>query len=650
MSILWKPSIARQQQSNMATFMAWLKKNKNVSFDSYEKLYEWSCNEPASFWESISDFFQIIYHQHANKIVENENTMFEAKWFLGATLNFAENLLHKNNDDLAIISVDELGNRVTYTYAQLYKAVAVFAQALKSQGIKPGDRVVAIAPNCVYPIIGMLATTSLGAVWSSCSPDFGEEAILDRFLQIEPKILIANNAYYFKGKIIDCTVKAQNIAKKNSTLQKLIVFPFVQEQEINLKSEKEIMWDDFCLPFQENNHIDFVPVAFYAPVYIMFSSGTTGKPKCIVHTVGGTLIQHLKELVLHTDLKKSDRFFFYTTCGWMMWNWLVSGLATGATLVLYDGNPFFPHPDRLMELAEKEKISVFGVSARYLAALEKSEAPIKEKFSLVALNTILSTGSPLLPESFDYVYRDIKTDVCLSSISGGTDIISCFALGNPLLPVYCGELQSRGLGMAVEIFNEWGNPVVNERGELVCTKPFPSMPSGFWNDEKRERYYAAYFEKFPGVWAHGDYAQLTKHQGLIMYGRSDSVLNPGGVRIGTAEIYAQVEAFSEIEESVAVGQQWDNDERIILFVKLKADAVWNEELNKALCDRLRNQESPRHVPAKIIPVPDIPRTISNKISEIAVKEIINGRVVKNQEALANPESLVFFEELRSLLL
>lgn len=649
MTILWKPSVERQQQSNMTRFIAWLKENKNLIFTSYEILYEWSCNEPALFWKAISDFCNISYQQNAKSIVENQDNIFEAKWFVGARLNFAQNLLRDKDDKLALVSIDELGNRVTYTYAELYKEVAVLAAALKAQGVKAGDRVAAIAPNCVYPIIGMLATTSIGAVWSSCSPDFGEEAIVDRFLQIEPKILIANNAYYFKGKVIDCTSKAQVVAQRIPSVKKLILFSFVHAQKINIKSKKEILWNDLCAPFKAIDQIYFVPIDFSAPVYIMFSSGTTGKPKCIVHSVGGTLIQHLKELVLHTDLKESEHFFFYTTCGWMMWNWLVSGLATGATLVLYDGNPFFPNPDRLMELTENEKISVFGISARYLAALEKSGVPIKEKFSLPALKTILSTGSPLLPESFDYVYREIKNDVCLSSISGGTDIISCFALGNPLFPVYRGELQCRGLGMAVAIFDEHGNAVIDERGELVCTKPFPSMPSGFWNDADRKRYHAAYFERFPGVWAHGDYAELTEHGGLIMFGRSDSVLNPGGVRIGTAEIYAQVEAFSEIEESVAVGQQWDNDERIILFVKLKPGVVWSDDLKKALCDRLRTHESPRHVPAKIIPVPDIPRTISNKISELAVKNVINGVVVKNRGALANPESLVFFEELRAVL-
>jgi acetoacetyl-CoA synthetase len=645
---LWTPSPQKKSTSNLAHFLHWLEQKKQKSFTDYQALYEWSCNQSSEFWQSAAEFFDIIFHQKPTAILENPTQMPGAKWFPGATLNFAQNLLRKNNNDLAIIFTDELDHRTTYTYAQLYQEVAQLAAALKAAGVSKHDRVAAIVPNCHYAIIGMLATTSLGAVWSSCSPDFGDSAIVDRFSQIEPKILFAIDGYYFKGKTINCQEKTKNIAAQIDSIKQVVEIPFIHSTTNSDRPKNLILWSDFLKPYQDTTTLSFTPVSFSDPLYIMFSSGTTGKPKCIVHSLGGTLIQHLKELILHTDLTEKDHFFFYTTCGWMMWNWLVSGLATGATLVLYDGNPFYPTEERLFELAEKEKISIFGTSAKFLAAIEKSGVKPNQKFKLTNLRSILSTGSPLLPENFDYVYRDIKSDLCLSSISGGTDIISCFALGNPLLPVYRGELQCIGLGLAVSIFNEQGQSITQEKGELVCTKPFPSMPIGFWNDKDGARYHAAYFEKFSNVWAHGDYAEITEHHGVVVFGRSDSVLNPGGVRIGTAEIYAQVEKIAEVEESLAVGQLWHDDERIILFIKLKSGVSFSKELEQQIRNQLRTHASPRHVPAKIIPIADIPRTINNKISEIAVKNVIHGLPVKNKEALANPESLGLFEGLKEL--
>jgi acetoacetyl-CoA synthetase len=565
-----------------------------------------------------------------------------ARWFEGSRLNFAENLLRYRDERTALVFRGEQGHRESLSYAELYNRVAALAAALRQSGVIEGDRVAAFMPNRMETIIGMLATTSIGAIWSSCSPDFGVNGVLDRFGQVEPKILIATDGYFYAGKTIDSRGRIREVLDKLETVERVVVAPYVEARPDVSMIPKAVLWDDFVEPSATD--IEFAQLPFDHPVYIMFSSGTTGAPKCIVHGAGGTLIQHLKELVLHTDLGRDDRIFYFTTCGWMMWNWLVSSLAVGATVILYDGQPFTPQPGSLMRMAAEEGISVFGTSAKYLAALEKAGEKPGLNYDLSALKAILSTGSPLLPESFDYVYRDIKRDLCLSSISGGTDIVSCFALGNPILPVWRGELQCRGLGMAVDVYDAEGHPVRRQKGELVCTRAFPSMPIRFWNDPDGQRYHKAYFERFPGVWCHGDFAELTEHDGVIIYGRSDAVLNPGGVRIGTAEIYRQVQKVPEVLESIAVGQEWKDDIRIVLFVRLREGVTLDDALVDRIRRTIRENATPRHVPAKVLAVTDIPRTISGKIVELAVQDTIHGRAVKNTDALANPQALDEFRD------
>jgi acetoacetyl-CoA synthetase len=644
---VWTPPPERVADSNLLRFLRTVNTGFNKNFRTYSQLYQWSVSEPARFWPAVWKFCDVKASRPWDEVLTGGDTIPEAQWFRGARLNFAENLLRRRDDKTAIVfrGEDRIGKRLSYT--DLNRSVACLAAAMEASGIRPGDRVAGFMPNMPETIIAMLATASLGAVWSSCSPDFGVTGAVERFGQIEPRMLFCADGYFFKGKQIDSLERVGAIADKLKSVERVVVTPYVSLRPDTGSLKNSVLFEDFASGHPAGD-IRYEQLPFDHPLYILYSSGTTGMPKCIVHGAGGTLLQHLKELVLHTDLKEDDRIFYYTTCGWMMWNWLVSSLATGATVVLYDGSPFHPAPDTLFDYAASEKITVFGTSAKYLSALEKSGARPKRTHDLRALKTILSTGSPLLPESFDYVYRNIKSDLQLSSISGGTDIISCFALGNPILPIYRGELQCRGLGMKVAVYDEDGHAVVNKPGELVCEAPAPSMPVHFWNDPDNRRYLSAYFERFPGVWAHGDYAELTGHGGVIIYGRSDAVLNPGGVRIGTAEIYRQVEKLDEVMESIAVGQEWQGDERIILFVKLRENLGMTRDLIARIKSAIRDNTSPRHVPAKIIQVDDIPRTISGKIVELAVRSVIHHRLVANIEALANPEALDLFRDLPEL--
>jgi len=570
-----------------------------------------------------------------------------ARWFPDATLNFAENLLRRRDGETAIVFWGENKVRRSMSFYEVYDAVSRTTQALSAAGVKQGDRVAAFMPNMPETIIFMLAAASLGAIWSSCSPDFGVQGVLDRFGQIEPTILFAVEGYHYNGKVIDTLPRIADVVKKLPSLKVTVIVSYTRERPDINGIPNAAHLADFVAGYRGKD-IAFRQLPFDHPLYILYSSGTTGVPKCIVHGAGGTLLQHLKEHQLHTDLKRGDRLFYFTTCGWMMWNWLASGLATGATLLLYDGSPFFPGPRVLFDFADEERMTIFGTSAKYIDALNKAGAKPLESHSLAALKTMTSTGSPLVPEGFDYVYRSIKMDLLLSSISGGTDIVSCFVLGNPTLPVYRGEIQCRGFGLDVKVFDEDGKAVIATKGELVCASPFPSMPIYFWNDASGSKYRAAYFERFPGVWCHGDYMELTARGTCIIYGRSDATLNPGGVRIGTAEIYRQVEQLEEVLESVVVGQDWDNDVRVVLFVRLRDNVTLDDALTKAIRDQIRKNTTPRHVPAKIVQVPDIPRTKSGKIVELAVRNVIHDSPVKNMEALANPEALEHFKNIAAL--
>ncbi|MEX6504393.1 acetoacetate--CoA ligase [Pseudomonas zhanjiangensis] len=644
----WKPSKDRIAATRMDAFRRFVNQRHGLELTDYPALHAWSVTAREAFWQAIVDFFAIRFAEQPHAVLEEGLRMPSARWFPGADLNFAEHLLRRRDDHPALIAIGEDGSREQLSYAELAKHVAGLQKSLKNAGIGVGDRVAACMPNTWQTLVGMLAATSLGATWSSCSPDFGTQGVIDRFGQIEPKVLIAAAGYRYAGKNLDLTDKLNEILERLPSLEQLVVLPYSRPQAKaeDFRSDAAIsLWADF---YQAGGEPQFTAVPFDQPLYILYSSGTTGVPKCIVHGVGGTLLQHVKELGLHTDLHDSDTLFYYTTCGWMMWNWLVSGLALGATLVLFDGSPFHPGPERLIDLIDSESISIFGTSAKYLAALEKAGARPGSSHRLERLRTILSTGSPLAHESFEYVYREFKQELCLSSISGGTDIVSCFALGNPVLPVWRGELQCKGLGMDVQVWNEAGQAVIGEKGELVCVKHFPSMPVGFWNDPDDEKFRAAYFDTFPGVWAHGDYAEETVHGGLVIHGRSDAVLNPGGVRIGTAEIYRQVEKVEEVLESIAIGQEWDDDVRVVLFVRLREGMALSDELQARIRQVIRANTTPRHVPAKIIAVADIPRTISGKIVELAVRKVVHGQPVKNTDALANPEALELYRDLPEL--
>lgn len=645
---LWTPSAERIAASRMDAFRRFINDRHALHLADYPALHAWSVEQREAFWQAIVDFFQIHFHAPAERVLREGPAMPDAQWFPGATLNFAEHLLRRRDGHPALVAVGEDGSREQLSHAQLAAHVAGLQRALREAGVGIGDRVAAFMPNTWQTVVGMLASASLGATWSSCSPDFGTQGVIDRFGQIEPKVLIAAAGYRYAGKAIDLTDKINEILAQLPSLERLVIVPYtrVEARPTDYKSAAlTTLWQDF---YQPGGAPQFTPVPFDQPLYILYSSGTTGVPKCIVHGVGGTLLQHVKELGLHTDLGPDDTLFYYTTCGWMMWNWLISGLALGATLVLYDGSPFHPEPARLIDLIDAEDISIFGTSAKFIAALEKAGVRPRESHKLSSLKVILSTGSPLAHESFEYVYRDVKRDLCLSSISGGTDIVSCFALGNPTLPVRRGELQCKGLGMDVQVWNDNGQAVTGEKGELVCARHFPSMPVGFWNDADGEKFRAAYFATFPGVWAHGDYAEETAHGGLVIHGRSDAVLNPGGVRIGTAEIYRQVEKVPQVLESIVIGQDWQGDVRVVLFVRLRDGVTLDDTLREEIRRMIRANTTPRHVPAKIIQVADIPRTLSGKIVELAVRNVVHGSPVKNTDALANPQALELYRSLAEL--
>jgi len=646
---IWEPGKERVEAANINRFMRFVREQTgNEDIRRYAPLYDFSVRQPAKFWKLVWEFCGIRATGDLDPVVVDGDRMPGATWFPNVRLNFAQNLLRHKDDRIALIARNEWGHKREHTYAELHEEVGKLANALRAAGVCMGDRVAGFMPNIPETVIAMLAAASLGATWSSCSPDFGIDGVVDRFGQIAPKVLFTADAYGYGGKRFDCLEKIRGVLAKISSVEKVVVIPYSGDALKLDGIANSVSWPDFL--GTEKRTLEFTPTPFDHPLYIMYSSGTTGVPKCIVHGAGGTLIQHLKELVLHTDLKREDKIFYYTTCGWMMWNWLVSSLAVGASVVLYDGSPFHPDGSVLWDLADEVGISVFGTSAKWIAAVEKAGIKPRESHKLLALKTILSTGSPLADESFDYVYRNVKERVMLSSISGGTDIVSCFALGCPLLPVYRGELQCRGLGLAVAILDDDGKPVRGEKGELACTAPFPCMPVGFWNDPDGAKYKNAYFSKVENVWCHGDHALLTEHDGIVIYGRSDAVLNPGGVRIGTAEIYRQVEHLPEVLESIAVGQEWNGDVRVILFVRLREGITLDDALRDRIRKQIRDNTTPRHVPAKILQVTDIPRTISGKITEIAVRETIHGRPVKNTDALANPQALELFKnrtELRS---
>jgi acetoacetyl-CoA synthetase len=645
---LWTPSAERIAAANMTRFLAAVG-GEVPSVVDYPALWRWSVEAPADFWGRVWDFCGVVASQPPSSVVEGIERMAPGatRWFPGARLNFAENLLRFRDGRPALIAWNESGRQRALSYAELYAEVSRLAAALSRHGVQAGDRVTGFLPNVPEAVIAMLAAASLGAVWSSCSPDFGVKGVLDRFGQIQPRVLFTAAGYRFAGKHFDSLERVRQVAEAIPEIERIVVVPYPDGEAGSMPGERFVLWDDFVAP-GDGGEIDFAQLPFDHPLYVMYSSGTTGLPKCMIHGAGGTLVQHLKELVLHTDLKRDDRIFYFTTCGWMMWNWLVSSLAAGATVLLYDGAPMKPTAGVLFDLAEAERMTVFGTSAKYLALAEKEGLAPRRSHDLSALRTVLSTGSPLAHEGFDYVYRDIGEDLCLSSISGGTDLISCFALGNPIAPVYRGELQTRGLGMNVEIFDEDGHPIVGRKGELVCTMPFPSMPIGFWNDPDGRRYHEAYFDHYPGVWRHGDWAELTERGGIVMHGRSDATLNPGGVRIGTAEIYRQVEQIDEVVESLVIGQDWQDDTRVVLFVRLRPGIDLDEDLRDRIRRQIRANASPHHVPKRIVQIADIPRTLSGKITELAVREVVHCRPVKNADALANPEALDLFRNLPEL--
>ena len=634
-----------------------------MSVVDYHALYQWSIRDLELFWTEVWRFCGVISAARDRSVacervligrdrVAPPDPELGPKWFVGCRLNFAENLLRYRDDRDAIVFWSERGAERRMTFAQLTAEVARVAHSLRSVGVRVGDRVAGFLPNLPETIVAMLATTSIGAIWSSCSPDFGVTGVLDRFGQIQPRVLFCADSYRYSGRDIDCLARVREIADRIPEIEHVVVVPHLAHAPDVSPIRNAVTWRTFADRAPETAELSFEHLPFDHPIYIMYSSGTTGLPKCMVHGAGGTLLQHVKELVLHTDLTRDDRIFYFTTCGWMMWNWLVSSLAVGATVVLYDGAPLIRRRPILWDMAAEERVTVFGTSAKWLALAEKEKLRPIETHDLSALRAILSTGSPLAEHSFDYVYASVKGDVQLSSISGGTDIVSCFALGNPIGPVWRGEIQTRGLGMKVEIFDDAGQSVVSQQGELVCTAPFPSMPVAFWNDPDGSKYRAAYFERFPNVWRHGDWAELTERGGMIIYGRSDTTLNPGGVRIGTAEIYRQVEQLPEVIESLVIGQDVVTDSgpdvRIVLFVRLAEGVTLTEALKERIRAQIRANTSPHHVPKKIVQVADIPRTISGKITELAVRDVVHGRPVKNVDALANPAALELFRDLPEL--
>lgn len=639
---LWTPSDERVAATNMVAFMDAVRRDHDVDLAGYDDLYNWSINQPEAFWKAIWDLCGVIADGPGNTTIEDFDKMPGARWFPSSRLNFAENLLRRRDSGPALIFSDELRQQRTLSHSDLYDEVSQLAQALTDCGVGPGDRVAGFLPNLPETAIAMLATASRGAIWSSCSPDFGIKGVMDRFGQIAPKVLFVADGYHYGGKTLDSLSRARAIAEQLPYLERLIVVPYLDPAP-KLDGLKATLLAEFVAPYVPRD-IDFIRLPFNDPLYILYSSGTTGVPKCIVHGIGGTLIQHLKEHRLHCNIKRNTRVFYFTTCGWMMWNWLMSALASEATVVLYDGSPFHDDGRVLFDLADSAGINVFGTSAKFIDACDKAHLEPARTHSLASVDTILSTGSTLKPEGFDYAYQRVKADVHLSSMSGGTDLIGCFVGGNPTGSVWRGEIQARALGMKVEVFADSGVAEPGEKGELVCTAPFPSMPIGFWADPDDAKYHAAYFEVYPNVWCHGDYVALTEHGGMIIYGRSDAVLNPGGVRIGTAEIYRQIEQINDVVEGLVIGQEWNDDTRVVLFVKLREGCKLNDALSDDIKRRIRENTTPRHVPARIVQVADIPRTISGKIVELAVRDVVHEREVKNIDALANPEALDHFKD------
>ena len=644
---LWTPSPDAIEHSPFMAFMAEGTKRAGRSLSSYEQLHDWSVTDREGFWKLVWDFCGVIGERGARDLVDGER-MPGASFFPDATLNFAENLLRKTGagDAMVFRGEDKVAYRLSWD--ALRAMVSKLQQAFAAEGVKAGDRVAAMMPNMPETIAAMLAAASLGAIWSSCSPDFGEQGVLDRFGQIEPVVFVTVDGYWYAGKRIEVGDKVAKVVAKLPTVRRTIVVDYLGGAEAVASAVPDARTLAATLAAHDEKPLTFARLPFAHPLYILFSSGTTGIPKCIVHSAGGTLLQHLKEQRLHAGIGEGDRFFYFTTCGWMMWNWLVSGLATGATLLLYDGSPFHPDGNVIFDYAQAEKMTYFGTSAKFIDAVRKSGLEPIRTHDLSSVRVISSTGSPLSPEGFDFVYSGIKADVHLASISGGTDIVSCFVLGVPTRSVWSGEIQGAGLGMAVEVWNDDGQPVRGEKGELVCTRAFPSMPVMFWNDPDGAKYRAAYFERFDNIWCHGDFAEVTEHDGFIIHGRSDATLNPGGVRIGTAEIYNQVEQMEEIVEAICIGQDFDDDVRVVLFVRLAPGVALDADLEKRIKAKIRTGASPRHVPAKIVAVSDIPRTKSGKITELAVRDVVHGRAVKNKEALANPEALDLFRDLPEL--
>jgi acetoacetyl-CoA synthetase len=645
--LLWKPSEERIKRTNMYRFMNQVNKKYGKGFTEYTPLYQWSIENLADFWSSMWEFAEIIASKPYDRIIDDPSKMPGARWFSGARLNFAENLLRYRDDQTALIFKGEDQDSVRITYGELYDEVARIAKSLKKSDVQPGDRVVGFMPNMPETIVAMLAAVSIGAVWSSCSPDFGIKGVLDRFGQIKPKVLFTANGYSYKGKKLDSLEHISNTLKELPSIKKVVVVPYTQKNPDISRIPNAIHYKDFKSP-ESGLEIEYKQLPFDHPLYVMYSSGTTGLPKCMVQSTGGILIHHLKELLLHTDLKRDDTIFYFTTCGWMMWNWLTSSLAVGATLVLFDGNPFYPDPGVLWQMAQDHKITIFGTSAGYITTLQNQGLRPGKMYDLAPLKAVLSTGSPLPEEGFEYVYKDVKADLQLASISGGTDLNGCFALGNPMGPVYAGELQCRGLAMKIEAFDVNGKPVINQQGELVCGAPFPSMPIYFWDDPDKMKYFSAYFDVYPNVWRHGDYIVINERGGVIIHGRSDATLNPGGVRIGTAEIYRQVGQMEEVEDSVVVSQNWKNDVRVILFVKMAEGFELTDDLKNKIKKTIRLNASPRHVPAKILPVKDVPYTLNMKKVELAVKKVIHNQPVLNKDALRNPEALDYYIGLDEL--
>lgn len=642
---IWTPSPERARKSALMRFSHYVQERYKAPVHDYASLHKWSVEFPENFWSAVWDFCEIRCSRGPQQVIEDATRLPGAKWFVGAQLNYAENLLHVADDSVAIVFRNERGDRREITRHQLRCEVARVADGLKQAGVKTGDRVAGFLPNIPETVIAMLATVSIGAIWSSCSPDFGASAVVDRFGQIKPRVLFAADGYRYAGKSIDCLATVATVCEQIASIERVVLVPYLQADVKADAVPDGVLFDSFG---KAGATLSFAQLPFEQPAFILYSSGTTGAPKCIVHSAGGALIQQLKENVLHADMGAEDRYFYFTTCGWVMWNALVSGLATGATIVLFDGAPLQPDPNILWRLAAEERVTIFGTGPRFLSTCEQLGLRPRETFDLSALRTVISTGAPLSPASYRYVYRDVHPDVQLASITGGTDIMACFGGGCPILPVYEGEIQALSLGMKVEIFDDAGKPLTGQQGELVCTLPFPSVPIGFWGDPLAERFTATYFARYPNVWWHGDLATVTSRGGLIVHGRSDTVLNPSGVRIGTAELYRQLEKVDEVVESVAIAQQHGSDVRIVLFVRLRDGLALDEPLRDKICRAIRENTSPRHVPAKIIQAPDLPRTLNGKLAELAVRDTVHGRTPKNLGALANPESLAFFKDLPEL--